>query len=108
MSQTGMEDNLYTADQFIEIFGSVIADALKKLDQLTPAKKTQKWIPVSERLPDKNGEYLVTVRKDSRFAFNGEATVYEDTFYSLCQWDDCGEDVIAWMEMPEPYKEEEQ
>ena len=84
------------------------ADALKKLDQLTPAKKTQQWIPVSDHLPEKNGEYLVTVRKDSRFAFNGEATVYEDTFYSLCQWDDCGEDVIAWMEMPEPYKEEEQ
>lgn len=66
------------------------------------------WIPVSDHLPEKNGEYLVTVGKDSRFAFNGEATVYEDTFYSLCQWDDCGNDVIAWMEMPEPYTEEEQ
>lgn len=36
MSQTGMEGNLYTADQFIEIFGSVIADALKKLRELQP------------------------------------------------------------------------
>ena len=37
MSQTGMEDNLYTADQFIEIFGSVIADALKRLRELQPS-----------------------------------------------------------------------
>lgn len=66
------------------------------------------WIPVSDHLPEKNGEYLVTVGKDSRFAFNGEATVYEDYFQFLCQWDDCGEDVIAWMEMPDPYTEEEQ
>ena len=36
MSQTGMENNLYTADQFIEIFGSVIADALKRLRELPP------------------------------------------------------------------------
>lgn len=37
MSQTGMEDNLYTADQFIEIFGGVIADALKRLRELQPS-----------------------------------------------------------------------
>lgn len=37
MTQTGMEDNLYTADQFIEIFGSVIADALKRLRELQPS-----------------------------------------------------------------------
>ena len=37
MSQTGLEDNLYTADQFIEIFGGVIADALKRLRELQPS-----------------------------------------------------------------------
>ena len=36
MSQIGMENNLYTTDQFIEIFGGVIADALKRLRELPP------------------------------------------------------------------------
>ena len=67
-----------------------------------------KWIPVSERLPEYKGLYLVT--------------------YHTCYWDDVDEDVIkvgidtfkgktkwaqrkyqrviAWMPLPEPYKEE--
>ena len=39
MSQTGMKNNLYTADQFIEIFGGVIADALKRLKELPPTQQ---------------------------------------------------------------------
>ena len=97
MSQTGMEDNLYTADQFIEIFGGVIADALKKLDHLTPAKKTQKWIPVSDHLPEYAKFYLTSTEDDS---------VYCDFYdgYRFLRT----EKIIAWMKMPEPYTEEEQ
>lgn len=58
------------------------------------------WIPVSERLPETNGEYLVTVHT------NDGLEVYQDTFWAWgCLWDDWTQKVIAWMELPEPYQE---
>lgn len=67
------------------------------------------WIPVTERLPEKSdiapAHYLVTIREDSWFYDE----VYE-AFYTKDGWiigeshtlnDD---DVIAWMQLPEPYK----
>ena len=57
------------------------------------------WILCSERLPDSNGEYLVTTK-------DGE--VYQDTFQFLCQWDDNKDNVIAWMSLPKPYQEDNQ
>ena len=59
------------------------------------------WIPCSERLPEDDGEYLVTD------ASGGAATVTETYFITDCD----GEghwgalDVIAWMPLPEPYEE---
>lgn len=58
------------------------------------------WIPVSERLPE-DGTYITT--------FDGELVGQEEPFTGMCgiengKWDeeDC---VIAWMPLPEPYKE---
>ena len=57
-----------------------------------------KWVPCSERLPDKQGLYLVTNSKvganiiDTDIWFDSPNTwLYDD-------------DVIAWMPLPEPYK----
>ena len=36
MSKNGLENNLYTYDQVIGIFGGVLAESLKKLDKLQP------------------------------------------------------------------------
>lgn len=52
------------------------------------------WIPVSERLPEKNGQYLVTVNKG---------------YMLLGLWCGIKDDwinIIAWMPLPEPYKAE--
>lgn len=53
------------------------------------------WIPVEERLPDKPGKYLVTVK-------NGN--VYAGTFDMVSHKFQCA--ATAWMELPEPYREE--
>ena len=53
------------------------------------------WIPVSERLPEKNGEYLITGRQG---AVNKRR--YHDGYW-YGNWS-----VIAWMPLPEPYKAE--
>lgn len=63
------------------------------------------WIPVSERLPEEDGEYLVTVLDsysgrpfvDISHYFIGN--VNNNGFYKAYE-------VMAWMPLPEPYKVE--
>jgi hypothetical protein len=70
------------------------------------ALESQRWIPVSERLPEENGIYLAT--------YDGEICGENEPFTGLAEyengkWVDDEEDyqcVIAWMPLPEPYKEE--
>ena len=77
-----------------------------------------KWIPVSDRLPERGKDHyvLVTVRhKDPTYKGHDVTTAYYDTR------DDCGDwkfitgyenmsqlYVSAWMPMPDPYRGEEQ
>lgn len=74
------------------------------------------WIPVEERLPEKEGEYLVTFAIDEKVRLVG---------YGCCQKDILGNDIgfgwydlysgtyfsdkafVAWMPLPKPYRPEE-
>ena len=70
------------------------------LMELKERREADRWIPVSERLPESgNKAYLVTVdyglgvtTSCQRFFFNDEIG-----------WND--DSVIAWKPLPEPYKE---
>lgn len=66
---------------------------------LDNAPTEQQWIPVSERLPEEDGMYEVTIIID------GDRSVDIDFFCLGYLWDDFGDKVIAWRECPEPYKE---
>ena len=64
------------------------------------ALEQTQWIPVSERLPEESGEYLVTT--DGRY--NGEIdiayfTATEEKFHKAGK-------IFAWKPLPEPYREE--
>ena len=71
------------------------------------------WIPVTERLPEENGLYLVTVNAQNR-----PVRIYEYAPWEMDEerkyWiNDCDDHshvfnhfVKAWMPMPEPYLEE--
>ena len=86
------------------------------------------WIPTKEKSPDKDGEYLVTVQgfiiehkyiDTCQFALNlNDVDEYDFPAYlgySRPGWykygSDSGyyecDDIIAWTELPEVYKEEE-
>ena len=64
------------------------------------------WIPVEERLPEKDGFYLVTM--------DGEIAGEDKPFTGLTEfengkWLDDEDDyqcVLAWQPLPEPYKED--
>ena len=57
-----------------------------------------KWIPVSERLPENDGDYLVTI-------FEGTHEVDVAT-WEQGRWLWFGDDVTAWAYRPQPYGKE--
>ena len=99
-----------------------LGDAIKIVKEVAEEyKSTDSWIPVSERLPEDGGYYLVTYHEWS----NGNFLLkYNDTYvrkmhyekserftgwnYPVCVDDraenDCHKEVIAWQPLPEVYK----
>ena len=74
------------------------------------------WIPVTERLPETDDEVLTTyiVNGDKTKRYTETSSYYFDGFsgYWSSPWDEyriAGTriEVIAWMPLPEPYKEGE-
>ena len=71
-------------------------------------KRIRRWVPCSERLPEKLGDYLVT---------DNYGNVYSSTFNYVLKEKCFGHEdddglfiknnrVIAWMPLPEPYMKE--
>ena len=85
-----------------------IEEAITALEE----KQNRRWIPVSERLPEEQKFYLVTIAKNT----GGHDIEY--CFYECGKWlmiadgnseeNTCWEEevkkVVAWMPLPEPYK----
>lgn len=80
-------------------------DALEKTPTVEPERKKGEWIPISERLPEEKGSYLVT--DDA----GGVKTVQDDEFL---RYEDgtplwlYSQSVTAWMPLPEPWEGEQE
>lgn len=64
------------------------------------------WISVSERLPEENGYYLITVKK---LNYEEHVTISFFDKYDMRGWQHVRmltEKVTAWKSLPEPYKGE--
>lgn len=78
-----------------KINGGEFDEMTKPLDE-----EIRTWIPCSERLPEEDGKYLVTMNGYvSKKPIVGTSIFVTSTkeWYPNC---------IAWMPLPEPYKEE--
>lgn len=76
-----------------------------KLDELADEVgelESPGWIPCSERLPEVDGMYTTTLSGElvgTEEPFVGQS-YFEDGY-----WEEDGDCVIAWMPLPEPYRE---
>ena len=82
-------------DESTESYTNGLTDAYNLILQLPSAQPEQRWIPCGERLPEERGFYLTTTKDKAVYCDYWN----EDNF-------DRTEMVIAWMPLPEPYKEE--
>ena len=75
---------------------------------LPSAEAVQRWIPVSERLPNIGDTFLVTVMVGTRIKtdvasnFGSYIDGFWDTFNDWIEDEECH--VTAWMPLPEPYE----
>lgn len=77
---------------------------LKEIDN-APTIWTQKWIPCSERLPEVGRNVLFSVGD----MYTAEGCLRADGDWAQFRWDSIQQKdvVVAWMPLPEPYKEDE-
>ena len=73
-------------------------DLRKALDMAIKALEDSRWIPVTERLPEEIGDYIVTKIDDENEKVIGLC------YFSFCGWT-THKDVTAWMPLPKPYEE---
>ena len=80
----------------------IIKDIIGKCDSV---ENKGEWIPVSERLPEKNVWVLVTVEQSGkRFQEIMRRNNYIEAWTDNI--DNYTDEITAWMPLPEPYKEE--
>lgn len=87
-----------------------LADWLNELKILREKVRTllekDKWIPVTERLPEENGRYIICYEDATTFSdyFNGKWFFPLGKHAMACE--ETGT-ILAWRPLPEPYTEEE-
>ena len=100
-------NNVGVSDDIDQVYKDIIENRLNTwLDELpsVTVRQTGEWIPVSERLPEEKVEILVTTRWGSITI--GERYSANDYFINDGASNADENEIIAWMPLPEPYKEE--
>ena len=73
--------------------------AIIAIQHLPSAKPEQRWIPVSERMPEESGWYIVTTEDETDTHLRWFSTLHG------FEWEE-KDNTIAWMPLPKPYEGE--
>ncbi len=87
----------FTANEFEQAFAMAIS-ALSEIKE--------KWIPISERLPEKNEWVLVSIKQPSGNCYQEIMRIDKYRGLWTDNFDYYADYVKAWMPLPEPYKAE--
>ncbi len=66
----------------------------------------EEWIPVTERLPEEKGQYLVAIEDNEGCLIETTKAFYELNGLWSSPFFYMSDVVTAWMPLPEPYKED--
>lgn len=94
--------------------GLYVADVLEMLEQLQcdleQDEKENGWISASERLPEESDYYTACIYNEisNKCYCRSEWLSINNNYYGELVWIDLKsyEKVVAWMPLPEPYKED--
>lgn len=105
------KDKYLDCYKYAGVHVKVIQDMIEQLlADLEQDEKENGWIPVSERLPEIKKNYLECyLVTDGRFYWMAYLASEKEWVFAECT--DCKNkidwtDVVAWMPLPEPYKED--
>lgn len=77
-----------------------VREKIRRLPSVKPQEPKTKWIPCSERLPEEEGLYLVSVKNEHDRRYSKTCWFHGDGNWFARQ------DVEAWMPLPKAYEEE--
>lgn len=83
------------------LFKPYFDKVIETISECVEPSEIPHWIPVSERLPEVGGWFIVT--KDGA---GGDKHVFLSYFSTAHGWE-FAEEPVAWMPLPEPYTEDE-
>lgn len=97
-----IECNTVDIDDWAEFWGFTREEYEEFLDMAIKALEQTRWIPCSEKMPDINIHVL------AQFVMGGMAECYyaHNWWHIVGGFRISGDEVIAWMPLPEAYKEE--
>ena len=82
----------------------IVQKDIETIKLLPSAQPEQRWIPCSERMPPKSGEYIVSGRWAGGKVAVGSCEYSKADGYFQTAWTF---DVLAWMSLPEPWRGEQ-
>ena len=95
--------------EVIELFRQGNEELTKASDRIKdlPSVQEQRWIPVTERMPNGQEEVIVSCHDtsgDGSFGYTSSGWTTTDGEYWIVD-NEINHFVVAWMPLPEPYKD---